>query len=200
MRPRQERIHVVAAFGDLRGFGSYTQRITDDASQIIPFLDKYDDVITGFEAKNDYFLKHLGDGFLCVAKTNGEKGATTVRFLCDLWALLGSLHRHIRRTKSPRPDGYRIRVAAGHVFQAVRLDGSVDFRGYHINLAAKMLQIEKETFPFVVHESARQLMSKSQMEKAGLSFKLLPPPPLRRLPDGIYKKDLEELWAMTKHK
>jgi hypothetical protein len=200
MIPRQERVHVLAAFGDIRGFGSYTQRITDDQSQIIPFLSKYDDVVMQFEARNDYFLKHLGDGFLCVAKTNGEKGVTTVRFLSDLWELLGILQRLISRTKSPRPDGYRVRVAAGHVYQAVRLDGSIDFRGYHINLAAKMLQIEKEKHPFVVHESAKQLMSKSQIERAGLRFKLLPPPELRRHPDGIYKKDMEELWAMTTRK
>lgn len=196
MIPRQERIHVLAAFGDIRGFGSYTQRITDDQSQIVPFLKKYDEVIAVFEAQHDYFFKHLGDGFLCVSKISGKNGAHTIKFLSDLWNLLKAIERLIARTKSPRPDGYRIRVAAGHVYQTYRLDGSIDFRGYHINLASKMLQIEKENHPFVVHESAKQLMSKHEADRAGLSFKLLPPPQLRRYPEGIYKEDMSELWTM----
>ncbi len=191
-----DRVHVIGAFGDLSGFGSYTQRITDDQTQIIPFLERYDTIVEAFKFRNNYFVKPTGDGFLCVAPLSNRYAAATAKFLSDLYFVSQQLNRMIQKTKYPHPTGFRIRVTAGHVFCS-RGRGDIDFRGYHINLAAEMLEVEK-TNPFIVHDTVKQLMTPLSIKRSGFRLEHLKTPKMRRVPEGIYQEDMGVLYSLAK--
>lgn len=191
-----QRVHVIAAFGDMSGFGSYTQRITDDQTQIIPFLEAYDAIVADFKKRHTYFVKHTGDGFLCLAILSHRHAAATAAFLNDLWIVSKRINQMLKRTKYPRPMGFRIRVAAGHVYCS-RVDGQIDFRGYHINLASEMLEVEKKK-GFLIHETAKQLMTSKIIKRAGLRLSHVTAPLMRRVPDGIYREDMSVLYSLSK--
>src|SRR5438105_2726317 len=72
MKP--EKTPLLSAFGDMSGSGIYRQRITDEKNQSIPFWLAFDKLVDEFDMNHEYFVHHLGDGFLCNLKTTGKNG------------------------------------------------------------------------------------------------------------------------------
>jgi len=198
MIKHQERVHVLAAFGDITNFRGYTRKLSDDPTQKNRFLKDFDELLDDFEFRSGYFLKDLSDGFLCIKKIQGRNGSCVVKFLNDLLIFNDQINFLIKSQKYPRPDGFRIRVTAGHVTQKMKKNGMIDFRGDHIDLAATMLQIEKNV-PFLVHESAKQLLTVAESQIAQFTFTHIPVMRLRRYKEQIYKEELGALWSLEKN-
>lgn len=198
MKKGQEKVTILSAFADIRGSGAYRARITNEKKQSLPFWAKFDELVDEFEVGHEYFLKHLGDGFLTAVKLNGKNGARTVRFLSELWDFYKKADRLIRRS-DPGPDGFRIHVAAGDAIQTIQTSGEIVFHGYHLDLIGTTIKMDAlKSLAFVVHSSARDLMSPYEIERARLRFEPVPPPELRRTSEKIYEKDMNLLSEFKK--
>lgn len=190
----EKQIRAIVVFGDIIGFGSFTQRITHADSEFRPFIRQFDGVIDEFEERTGYFVKRLGDGFMCVvelASLHPERQAMAV--IDAIWILVRQLNTIITTKETPRPEGFRARVVCGYVWKTIRRNNREDYLGYHVNLSEKTLHTNKQV-EFICHESVKELIQHLAKTK-GYAFKKLAN--LDGLED-IYKQDLNLLWTVTK--
>lgn len=191
-------VRIIVAFGDIRDFSNFWNAVTHEESELLPFLDRYDDAIDEESHRSGYVFRDAGDGFMCVVELgSGHNCKTALHLLSALWRVHKRVQRIIETTEYPRPDGFRIRVACGHVIKKVKKDGTVIFRGAHINMAHKLLRVEPKV-GIICHESMKQLMSDIQLKKARFKFSKLHT--CSPIPDGIQKKDMSALWQLEKVK
>lgn len=187
------KLKAFVAFGDIRGFSSFYEAISDEESELDPFLDDFDTIIE--ELGEKHRVKDTGDGFMLILDmSTGHNCHAALRLLDALWAVHKSMDRLITRKQYPYPDGFRITLACGRVSRKIKKDGTILERGKHINLAHKMLRI-KPPRGIVCHESFRQLISPLQARRYGYAFKRMT---LEATPDGISEKDAAVMWEVRK--
>lgn len=148
------------------------------------------DVFSVYRGESAHFVKYLGDGFLTIATlVQGHNCHLAVKFLCELHSLSKKVNEIISALPGfPKPDGFRVRVAAGQVFKIDFGEGQVDYVGYAMNLSARLLRVCPEV-PLVVHESVKDIIG----EKEKVSFKKVN---IHRASlDGVEQEDLHALWA-----
>lgn len=189
MPKHHQKLKVMVAFGDIRGFSSFFETVTDQEEELIPFLNEYDDIIQRHVGR--YNFKDTGDGFMCLVDMNhGHNCRLAISLLKSLWGAYIETTRLIRNKNFPYPDGYRITATAGPTLRKMKEDGSIVDRGKHINLAHKMLRFQPIT-GILLHESFKQLISSRQAKANGLLFKKIRP---QKTPEGISGKDAMAMW------
>lgn len=194
----EHQVRAIIVFGDIEGFGSFTQRITHPDTEFRPFVREFDTLIDKFADETGYFIKRLGDGFMCVVELPAtEAGKKAASIIDATWALVDRINRTIARMPSPRPEGFRSRMVCGYVWKTRRENDREDYLGYHVNLAAKIIKRDRGHV-FVCHESVKELLSEKQIKESGYKFKKLVPS--QEPPPGVYQQDINSLWTMTKRK
>lgn len=191
---KYKKVRFLVAFGDVRGFSDFSNRIDDPEADLIPFYEKFDALLDGFRRSSRYFVKDgLGDGIMLgVELSSGHACGTAASFFIQMLELQARVTHFIQGWRYPRPDGFRIRVACGHVIR--KTNDVTDYRGRACNLAHKLLRVEPQQ-SVLVHESAAQLLTASQAKRSGLR--------LRRVscneaaPRGVYPEDMSALSALT---
>lgn len=191
----QENDHVRAlvAVADLSGFGAWFSSVTDIGTELKPFFNKYENLVSQLMLTDDYFFKDLGDGFLVIKELSNSPAHDAIVLINKLRELKKNVRHLIDKTPYPRPQGFRIRMAAGHTWKRRRAN-RVDYLGRHVNLAFKMLRVHK-SFPLVMHESVKALMADKQIKKAGFTFKKMPMPTDEQF-ESIYKHEMSNLWGV----
>lgn len=167
-------------------------RTTDDESELLPFFNAFDRWIADLQQESQCFIKTLGDGFLMVKEyPKGHRCHSTVELLRLCWKYARRMDQIINQKKAPRPAGFRIRVASGHVWKTSEVSWGTDYRGRHINLASRLLRIGKQ-HKFICHESVKELMNDKQIREAGFKFKKISVSD--SVPDGVIAEELKTLW------
>lgn len=188
----KEHVRVIVAVGDISGFGAWFNSVSDVNVELKPFFKKYDTIIDELRTCPDSFFKDLGDGFVIIKELNGDHACKKVICLLNkLWKIKKKVRMLINSTPYPRPDGFRIRIACGHVWKKSH-KAKTDYLGKHINLAFKLLQVHKNR-PIIVHESVPALMSEKQVKENKFDFKKLPLPTDHF--EDIYRFEMDHLWS-----
>lgn len=195
-----ERTCVIVAFGDVAGFNPWIRRGSNAPEVITDFVEKFYAEMQDFvKTHNAVQIKYLGDGFMILKelKSTCTRGTCVAKFITDVARLAKRLKRIVKQCDFPPPDGFRLRIAHGHVSKIQVLD-PVDperkrmiweFIGYAVNLAQKLLDVSPRTV-LVVHESAIKVLGR---QKTGLRLKRLVGSKER--PRGVDSEDLEGLWS-----
>ncbi len=191
-----ERKRVVAAFGDVRGFRRWILRANNSPENVSNLMDV---VYRHFEScaqKSGLYMKFMGDGFLIILElANGHSCKKVRNLLVDMFNLTEKVTAAMKMSY-PRPDGFRVRVAAGHVWKRMtlqRLHGEIvrhaEYIGYALNLAQSLLYVYPEV-ECVAHESIIEIVG---TKKNGLVFGQLEAIKERRL--GVDPQDFAGLWS-----
>lgn len=192
------RVKVVVAFGDVTGFGAWTRRGSNSPEEFKDFMIHLYKEFIRFRNGNGYFVKLMGDGFMCITEIDDRNAKTrTLEFLNHAVALEAAIQDIVKKT-FPAPGSFRIRIAAGHVWKMVatrRGQGTAqtDYLGYPINLAARLLEISRET-AILCHESVRKILNGTSRSDAEFGSK-----PVRirsRCPRGVDPEDIRTLWKI----
>lgn len=193
----EKQIRSIVVFGDIIGFGSFMQRITNPDTEFRPFRREFDKAIKDFKKKTGYFVKRLGDGFMCVVelpvKGPDRQAMAAVDFA---WTLSRRISRLIAHKSTPRPDGFRSRMICGYVWRTVGDDNDTDYLGYLVNLCEKMLHTHKGV-EFVCHESVRELIGRLAKQRGYIFKKIFN---MNAGTEEIYRQDLSLLWTITKRR
>lgn len=192
------RVKVLVAFGDVTGFGAWTRRGSNSPEEFKDFMVHLYKEFIRFRNGNGYFVKLMGDGFMCITEINkGSAKARTLEFMGHALDLESAI-RSITKNTFPEPGSFRIRIAAGHVWKMVASrpgQGSTqtDYLGYAINLAARLLEINRES-AILCHESVKKILNGALRGGAEFVFKSAH---IRgRCPRGVDPEDIRTLWKV----
>jgi class 3 adenylate cyclase len=191
------QVRAIIVFGDIRGFSVWEQSVTRPEEEFKPLMNQFDQLVAELRVATGYFTKNLGDGFMQVVEvpSKGHACKEAMRVMKFHREFSGSICRLIDRSPWPRPDGFRVRFAAGHIWKK---DGDEkDYVGRHVNMTHKLLRVAPDQ-RFVAHQSFVEIMSKAQVKRMGAKFSKLVPD--RRTPEGILRGDMNALWKMDRAK
>lgn len=199
MKEEDKLVHCFIAFFDIRGFGSFNRRVTDPILELIAWRKVYRKVIDDFESNTGFLVKRTGDGVAIFYEVNPvDAWFDATLFLDKCWMFLMEMKDLRRKKVSPRYDGVRIRCSYGAVWREPCIQLGKDYYGDKINLTEKMIHQHKETC-FLVTESLKELLRKSQSKKSGYKFQYVGLD--RSVPcDPIYEPDMKLLWSFQKRK
>lgn len=194
-----ERKCVVVAFGDILGFGVWSRRAANTPEVRDPFIIAFYSEIERFLKANSYLhAKFLGDGFMIVKELpdRGHKCGTVLRFIIELQTLTRNLIHIVRTCPFPPPDGFRLRIASGHVTKFMVTDPDdpakkkPEYVAYAVNLAQRLLEVAPK-IPIVAHESAIKILG---VKKKKIKLRLLANTTER--PRGVDLEDIAGLWII----
>lgn len=191
-----ERKKVIAAFGDIRGFRKWTLRAMNTPEVSSAFIEEVYRHFETFSQSTNNFVKYLGDGILIIKELgNGHNCGNARSFLQEIYTLNTQVHDALKKVW-PRPEGFRVRVACGHVWKRYtlkRIRGHhvrhPEYIGYPVNMAQSLLYVYPE-IPTICHESITELIG---TKTNGLVFERLPAPKERR--HGVDPQDFHGLWT-----
>lgn len=191
----EKQVRAIIVFGDIRGFSIWEQGVTQPEIEFKPLMNQFDQMVAELRTKTGHFTKTLGDGFMQVIELPSRGHACRVaQFTLQTHIRFAlSVRRVIESSPWPRPEGFRVRFSAGHVWK--KDGGELDFVGRYVNMTHKLLRVAPE-MKFVAHQSFIELMSRSQVRACGARFSKLQPD--RRTPDGILKADMNALWKLDR--
>lgn len=197
-RIRAGRVKVLVAFGDVTGFGTWTRRGSNSPEEFKDFMIHLYKEFIRFRNGNGYFVKLMGDGFMCITELNkGNAKVRTLEFLNHAVDLELAI-QNIMRNTFPAPGSFRIRIAAGHVWKMVasrpgQETAQTDYLGYAVNLAARLLEIDRES-AILCHESVRKILNGALQRNGQFGFKAVH---IRaRCPRGVDPEDTRTLWKV----
>lgn len=189
---------MIAVFGDVRGFRKWILRANNAPENAGELMNKIYVHFEGFSQRSGAYIKFMGDGFLVILELkNGHNCGTTLSLLQEMLDLTKNIVESMRGYY-PRPDGFRVRIAAGHVWKRMtmswhhprgRLIRQPEFIGYAVNMAQSLLYVYPE-IECICHESIIEIVG---AKKNGLVFERLEPPKERR--HGVDPQDFEGLWS-----
>ncbi len=188
-----ERKRVLVAFGDILGFGGWMIRASNTPEVTHKLIEDVYVQFEKFAATAKCHAKFLGDGLMLVKEmSNGHNCRMTREFLIDAYKFAFNVNKIITASY-PHPDGFRLRIASGHVWKRSSVTSdrrrNNEYVGYSINLAQRLLEVSPQTLA-VCHESIVEIIS----EKKGiLTFERMGDPKER--PRGVDFADLQGLYC-----
>lgn len=199
-----ENIHVaecqaVIAYCDVTGFMTWVKRAEASRSDVPMFIQKMKFLFRRFREETGLLSIPIGDGIIALILDQGQGGALTSIFplLEGTLRLQARMYRLIKETPYPRPNGFRVRVTAGHVFrteepplagQTVR---TFDVIGSPMNLGSRLCEVRRE-LPAIIHESTFHYLTNT--DRKHLILKRIEPGS-DRPPRGVDPEDMKGLWT-----
>ncbi len=191
-----ERKKVIAAFGDVRGFRKWTLRAMNAPEVSADFIEDVYGHFERFSQRTNNTVKYLGDGIMVIKELGtGHNCGVARQFIREIYELNENIHLALKKIW-PRPDGFRVRVACGHVWKRYtlkRIRGRhvrhPEYIGYPVNMAQSLLYVYPE-ISCICHESITELIGS---KTSGLIFERLAPPKERR--HGVDPQDFNGLWS-----
>jgi class 3 adenylate cyclase len=195
-----DRTTVIVAFGDVSGFNDWIRRGSNSPEVIQEFLERFYRKLEDFvKSHTDYHIKYLGDGFMAIKELSAKctEGECAFNFVHDVATLTKKLAKIVKASEFPPPDGFRTRIAYGHVskiavldpFDVARKNSQWEYVGYAINMAQKLLHVKPKTL-LMLHESATQALGRKATR---LRLRKVVATEERNI--SIDKVDLQELWT-----
>ena len=194
---RAGRVKVLVAFGDITGFGEWTRRGSNSPEEFKDFMVQLYKEFIRFRNGNGYFVKLMGDGFMCVTEIDKGSAKHQVSEFLRHAVELGVGIQGISKKAFPVPGSFRIRIAAGHVWKMIASrpgqgTAQTDYLGYAINLAARLLEIDRGS-AILCHESVKKILNGAVSKSA---FRLEPAHLRGRCPRGVDPEDIRTLWKV----
>jgi class 3 adenylate cyclase len=193
-----KRAKIIVAFGDIVGFSDWTTLPLLTPERFKELMSKVYGEFVSFKGRTPYFTKALGDGIMFVQELNTpDDGARVESFMQDALELLRTMRPILSGGPSPRPGGFRIRAAVGIAWRLEAGDladpakKQIDYLGYPLNLAARLLAIEPD-IELICHEGAKELIEHSVNLGPALSKVSTTTP----APKGVHPSDLAKLWKL----
>lgn len=188
---------IIVIFGDISGFKAWMKRAGRDNLKLT--FTMIADEWKKFHDKADMY-KTLGDGFMAIYEVNGRNDTSkAIHILKNAFKSYLKIDRIIEDSYSPRPGGFRFRIAEG---DALKYDETIDrkttsdYISYYINMAKELLQV-REDIPIIIHGNFKELLN-GHARKNGLIFKNLKKPKVDKT--EIFDEDLEMLWVAIERK
>lgn len=199
-RVKGKRVFALVLFGDTTRFRRWRSRPFLSSEKHARFMIALYDTFIRFRNGSGYFVKLLADGLMAVLELPLErrKAESVIEMLAHADQLIRSVQAVIKQLNYPRPDGFRIRVAAGDV---LKLEAShpldktkiqVDYSEYAVDIAFGLLAVEKEV-PLICHETVREIVEADSMNGERVKFEKVKRPSV--CPEGIDPEDLDALWS-----
>jgi hypothetical protein len=199
-RVRAKRVFALVLFGDTTRFRRWRSRPFLSAEKHARFMIALYDTFIRFRNGSGYFVKLLADGLMSVLELpdGNQRSRAALEMMISANELVKSVRAQIKQMDYPRPDGFRIRMAAGHV---LKLEAShpldktkiqVDYVEYAVDMTFGLLGVEKES-PCICHETVREIVEDNSKAKALVKFEKVKRPAVG--PEGIDPEDLDVLWS-----
>jgi len=188
---------ILVGFGDIINFFEWERRNSLSREEFRRFIKGFKSQLTHLQSKG-YFLKHLGDGAMFIKEMKGfDDQKRIVDFLCDSNFLYETIMDLIKSVSYPRPKGFRIRIALGEAEKTTEWVPwgkcvNIDYTGYIVDMAFKLLMADKNEAPLLCHESVKDALSFKTIKKRGIIFNKWPRPKLTNVVIDSY--DLDALW------
>jgi hypothetical protein len=200
--------YPIIVFGDTTGFTRFLLRTIDNHNVSADYLRELYTEFCRFQAETDCYLKLECDGFISIHATTGhrdEKAAVQVLEACE--GLASRVSEIIKVVPYPRPGGFRIRIAGGRPSMDMRIflktsptceirncvaRETHDTIGYSGVLADRMLRIYK-TVPLMCCGAIYEMVAHAMPH-----FEFVNVPPDKRIPDGVFPEDIQNLWAFKR--
>ncbi len=165
-----QAVRIIVLFGDLTGFTTFCEAITNETIEFDPFMNEYDRLIDDMESDKGYTIDDTGDGFMCTVELPPKDiDEYVVKVIHDIWTLSKKIESLIENKVTPSPAGFRVAGAAGYVTRKVKKNGRVVLRGKQINLAHNLLDIAR-VHSFICHSSLKTLISEKVAKEYKIEF------------------------------
>lgn len=190
----ERQVRAIIVFGDIRGFSTWEQKAANPDVEFKPLMNRFDAMVDKLETATGWFTKNLGDGYMQVVELPaGHSCGLAAKLMEAHWQFGAAMTTMFKKSPWPRPDGFRIRVASGHIWKK---EGSKhDYVGRYCNMTHKLLRVSPDKF-FLCHQSFVELMTRSQTNRAGFCYAKAEAD--RRIPDGVLKADATALWELKR--
>ena len=193
------RRHVLVAFGDISDFASWTKRGSNSPEEFKSFMIQVYREFIRFRNGSGYFVKLIGDGLMAIKELSPKNAVSdTIAILQHSCKLADSINKTIAKTRYPRPNGFRIRIVAGHVWKLTATHTKdekrkqTDYLGYSINLASRLLEVDR-AIPCLCHQSVNETIDRE--DHLGLKIKFMKVKKPTHCPRGVDVEDMEALWS-----
>lgn len=191
-----ERKKVLVVFGDILGFGAWSRRATNTAEIRDPFvISFYHEVERFLDDRPNFYAKYLGDGFMFIKELPEKPNSKCVSIMItDLVHLTKRIVYLIKNCPYPPPEGFRMRIAAGHATKFLVIDPNdktrkvPEYVAYVVNLTQRLLEISPE-IPFICHESTIKILG-NQKKKFRIKYM---GPHTKQNPRGVDSEDIDGL-------
>lgn len=162
-----QRTWIMAAFLDIRGFGTWIYRANIPREVKEPFLEEYLGIVQGYlKAQKDIHFKYLGDGFLVIKEFRPyeRKNGAVFQFILDLKCVARKIIKAIKKCHQP-PDGVRVRIADGYAYKAMVIDPNdserrvlvPEYIDYVVNMAERLMEVNADIHCVVTEGVAKSL-------------------------------------------
>lgn len=201
------RRQSIVIFGDTVGFSNFARRTSDQPEIHRAYLLDLYNIAFQYQEETGAFLKLLCDGFMFVHEFDAIPAANEIKNVLERVAhVQREVESAIRKVRYPRPDGFRTRVCMG-ITWAMRITRGApeecaqeqcayryerDYFEYPTILAERMLHIRKHEVQLMCSQEIKEAV-----EGVESAFTFRKVPTERRVPDGIFKEDLENLWQFS---
>lgn len=181
----------IVVYGDIVGFSSWEHRVGNQ--QYTRFLIRREEIYRSHFDVPGYFYKSLGDGFMAVKEVTTRDSAVIADVIERCLKVTGAMEAAIAGVRYPRPEGFRIRVAMG-TFRRIYNGRTLDYSGYPLDLAHKLLSVRKRSVPIMAVGRFAERISLALQEKVNVHMDKLPKPD--SIPDGVYEADMNVLYKL----
>lgn len=167
-----DRKWVIVAFGDMSNFMEWSLRASNSPEVQGAFINALYDRFQVFVTKtNSEVFKYLGDGFMVLKELpeKGHKCRDAIPYLKEAFELTNDINSLIGKF-SPRPNRFRVRATAGHVFRLEvadpnhRQNNIYEHVGSCIDLAKRLLEVKPE-ISCICHQSVVDIFPKAGKAK-----------------------------------
>ncbi len=161
-----ERKWVVCAFGDIRGFGSWTSRAANSRESKDPYIEGFYALMDAYvRTYRDVYFKRVGDGFMALKELEPTDSRGVAAFLLTLRCITRKARAGIYACRYPKPDGFRIRITCGDVYKLMVLDPNdperqreiPEYIEYPTNAAAHLLVVNPQSICLATEGVVRAL-------------------------------------------
>jgi len=197
-----DRRWVIVAFGDIRGFGSWTYRGSNSREILDPFINRFYRTMKEYVRRyKGYRFKYLGDGFMVLREFTAEErtNGAVFEFVKSLIEITRKAREDVEKCAWPRPDGFRIRIVEGHACKIMVLDPNdpkrrrriPEYVEYPINTAQRLLEVNPETLCLATEGVITAL------GKYRSSFRVQPLKKPSCYPRGVNREDIDGLHVIA---
>lgn len=193
-----KRTFGIVLFGDITRYKAWTNHPFTSVEKRTRFMVRLYDEFLRFRNGSGYFVKLLADGLMAVKELpeTQDRKDQILKMLVSASKLVVSVNKLIKQQEYPRPDGFRIRLAAGDLLKLIaqhptdKTRVQIDYSEYPVDLAHSLLQVRKE-IPCICHVSVREQVGRDIPGHSAVEFE--PVEETQFCPEGINPQDLKVL-------
>jgi hypothetical protein len=203
------RTNGIIVWADTSGFSAFARR-TIELPEVMKnyVLALYNQCIQ-YQVETGGFLKHTGDGFFSFHEYHDElKPELVNEILGACIRLSDAMETIIKVNRFPRPDGFRVRVVEGPTWaltivrslpkdcdqEGCEMGVIHDYIGAQVIFGDKLLELYRKE-PLICCSHIQEIGKQSGL----YNFRKIIDPHERRIPDNVFKEDIEHLWAFSRN-